>query len=640
MRAWTVLGLAAAVGASAGGACVRPVFECLTADNCISRGVQGVCEATGFCSYPDGECPSGQRYDEFAGDGLADSCVPETDDTTSSSGGSGSSEGSESSDTSGSSTDSGGCIPVDCVDADGDGWGAGTDCLGPDCDDDNAAHHDRCVYVSPDGDDEAGTGAIDAPWGTIATGLAALEPGRTLVLLDGVYEPSTTGLLGITCGEGGSAVDGTPEQPISVRAANERAAELRGDGITSPVYVSSCNSWRIHGVYAHGLDQTNGEYGGAEAVSVSESHDIVFKRLLLTHNNRWYNSNLMSIGSSTDVLVEEAEAYYYHRAAFLVWNFSERITFRRCYANSRGHEDLPDCDGLQTGVYPYCSSTSDGGDNAFTIFRDVVDVAYENCISDGRNGSGFSVGNDSVGVSVRGSIVTGDVDYGVIASASQAGSSVVGTTVEDTLVIEPRWVGVYLRSTTDSRLAGLSVLRSADGGVRVDENGEPLCADISGGCTVAAERVLAQGNASYGISIGAEVGWGLDSCNAYGNGTDWPAEEEIADADGNIRTSLSVDSGIGTAVDQCAVYVPDGSPLDGAAADGNDIGATILYRVEGGPTDVPLWDPETGAFPCGAVVAGVNDEPSTSCIGVHSRLNVFTNGCAAPSGYGTPPACE
>lgn len=43
---------------------------------CIVGGVAGQCESVGFCSFPDTGCPSGQRYGEFAGAGLAYDCVP------------------------------------------------------------------------------------------------------------------------------------------------------------------------------------------------------------------------------------------------------------------------------------------------------------------------------------------------------------------------------------------------------------------------------------------------------------------------------------------------------------------------------------------------------------------------------------
>ena len=70
--------------------------------------------------------------------------------------------------------------------------------------------------------------------------------------------------------------------------------------------------------------------------------------------------------------------------------------------------------------------------------------------------------------------------------------------------------------------------------------------------------------------------------------------------------------------------------MKGAGQDGRDIGATILYRYENGAlTGTPLWDGSTGAFPCGAIVEGVNDG-DRRCSNLHQRLNVNTNGCPLP----------
>jgi len=56
-------------------ACVHPVdaFHCTSSDQC-SNG--GICQTTGFCSFADTECPSGQRYGTASG-ALGDSCVGE-----------------------------------------------------------------------------------------------------------------------------------------------------------------------------------------------------------------------------------------------------------------------------------------------------------------------------------------------------------------------------------------------------------------------------------------------------------------------------------------------------------------------------------------------------------------------------------
>jgi hypothetical protein len=71
-----------------------------------------------------------------------------------------------------------------------------------------------------------------------------------------------------------------------------------------------------------------------------------------------------------------------------------------------------------------------------------------------------------------------------------------------------------------------------------------------------------------------------------------------------------------------------------AGRNGTSIGATILNRYRDGIlTSQPLWDPATGAFPCGAVVPGANDG-AKRCANIHTRLNVNTNGCLFPAGYG------
>jgi hypothetical protein len=83
------------------------------------------------------------------------------------------------------------------------------------------------------------------------------------------------------------------------------------------------------------------------------------------------------------------------------------------------------------------------------------------------------------------------------------------------------------------------------------------------------------------------------------------------------------DPGLGT----CLVYTPAGSFAAQRGA-----GANILFRYQNGVlTNVPLWDPVTSQFPCGQTVPGVNDTAGNSCINVHQRLHVNTNGCTLPN---------
>jgi len=87
--------------------------------------------------------------------------------------------------------------------------------------------------------------------------------------------------------------------------------------------------------------------------------------------------------------------------------------------------------------------------------------------------------------------------------------------------------------------------------------------------------------------------------------------------------------------DACVAYLGRESLLRGAAGADGDVGANVLYRYQDGTlTAQPLWDLVTGAFPCGAVVPGINDDPSQSCIGVHERFRVNSPECALPDGEG------
>jgi len=59
-------------------ACSNPTVNgtsCTSDSDCNLFNVEGTCESTGFCSYPDSSCAGGQRYSPGAGSNLANSCV-------------------------------------------------------------------------------------------------------------------------------------------------------------------------------------------------------------------------------------------------------------------------------------------------------------------------------------------------------------------------------------------------------------------------------------------------------------------------------------------------------------------------------------------------------------------------------------
>lgn len=120
------IGMGIAVGCAAVGA-----YACGDDAQCVGDAGQGTCEAEGYCAFPDDTCPTGKRFGEHAGDGLAGSCAGGAT-------GPGTTEASTSASTTGSgSTDTvSGTTGSICGDGSIDGDEA--------CDDGNQADGDGC----------------------------------------------------------------------------------------------------------------------------------------------------------------------------------------------------------------------------------------------------------------------------------------------------------------------------------------------------------------------------------------------------------------------------------------------------------------------------------------------------------------
>jgi hypothetical protein len=75
--------LAAIAGVAGAWACGSAgAFACADDSMCAGTAALGVCEPSGYCSFPDAECPSGRRYGARAPAELADACVEPSDPTS------------------------------------------------------------------------------------------------------------------------------------------------------------------------------------------------------------------------------------------------------------------------------------------------------------------------------------------------------------------------------------------------------------------------------------------------------------------------------------------------------------------------------------------------------------------------------
>ena len=156
------------------GACLQfGAYVCASDDACQSGGAQGICQPSRFCSYPDTTCESGQRYDEYAGDGLADECV-EVEEAGTTTGPVEESSSSSEASSSGvaASEDTGDPLP-EC----GNGVVEGDE----DCDDDNDVDGDGCNSDCT----ESGTvlwDVVHPELGSVARGVAVGPTGNVAVV--------------------------------------------------------------------------------------------------------------------------------------------------------------------------------------------------------------------------------------------------------------------------------------------------------------------------------------------------------------------------------------------------------------------------------------------------------------------------
>jgi hypothetical protein len=303
-------------------------------------------------------------------------------------------------------------------------------------------------YISPSGSDSS-SGSTSSPWRTFGSALPRLRAGDSLLLKDGTYTLFTTGMITINCA---IHANGTPSNPITVRAENERRAFLSSNGLMRPISVVNCSSWDISGIYVRSDDAVIGGIGGL--IGIYYSNHITIRRMLLVHPNGCINDHVVTVFAGSNNLIEENELYDFHRHGIALEGGEMLSTVRRNYSNSRGSADL--------WCSPFPSWPNYRGDSSYITYPGSYNV-IENNISEG-NGVGYvveAIGNsDSNGF--YGNISMNDV-VGFSAVAREPGGSDYymprNSVVQDLLVVNAASVGVSVRSTKtpDSRTFRCSV---------------------------------------------------------------------------------------------------------------------------------------------------------------------------------------
>ena len=488
----------------------------------------------------------------------------------------------------------------------------------------------RTYFISPSGSDTNSGASTNSPWKTFAHSIPILHAGDTLTLIDGTYTTAGSGNLIIDCTISGNARNGTLGLPITVKAQSQRKALLHNDGASRPVLVSGCGWWIIDGLSIRASDNPKSSIDSTLISVIKNSSNNVLKDNLLFNTNRHRGGGgIVIYDGSTKNIVEGNELYSFSRNGLYDLGVEENI-FRRNYCNARNYPRAPK-----------------GGPRACFVAYYSSKTIFENNIAENVEGSMDSLGSYNI---FLGNISINATNQQTSSKHPQEGRPCDGNYVENYVGIAgSRTVnGVFSRSCTNLTIRNSSFFGGTGNGLVADNiydqrQGEGKCRPYTiGVCkrqqdpSITVQNVLVRDAEGGYIVQHAEqfakrvfeysVGWN----NPKGT---WRSGTETRDKATTPPPWVSSTSDIGS----CRVFIPAASSLKGKGKNGQDIGANVLYAYENGLlTSKPLWSPQSGKFPCGAIVPGVNDVSGQSCFDVHERLNVHTNGCSLPRGYSGP----
>jgi hypothetical protein len=163
----------------------------------------------------------------------------------------------------------------------------------------------RVYYLAPTGSD-ASAGTMAAPWRTFARAWQALQPGDTLLLLDGTYTEGTTGVMQP------NVRNGEPGRPITVKALNDGKVTIDGQHQVIPIKLG--DNWGNGGPYGDWfvVEGVIARNGLDSVVSVKGSHNVLRRLSVYDGDTDDNTMNLLLMGDDNlaeDVVVAGTGRY-------------------------------------------------------------------------------------------------------------------------------------------------------------------------------------------------------------------------------------------------------------------------------------------------------------------------------------------
>jgi hypothetical protein len=210
-------------------------------------------------------------------------------------------------------------------------------------------------YISPSGSDGSSGTSTGSAWATFARAWQTLQPGDTLLLLDGTYTASTTGVIQP------NVRNGEPGKPITIKALNDGKAIVDGQGEQIPVRLGE--NWGPQGAIGNwfvveGIVARNGTTSNFR---IEHGNNNVLRRISAYDADADDNSNAIGVIWSDNNLVEDCVAAGTGRYMINIF-MSDHTTVRRCFTMWQRWDGRAFCgvswpNGNNVGVYNSSNTT-------------------------------------------------------------------------------------------------------------------------------------------------------------------------------------------------------------------------------------------------------------------------------------------
>jgi len=478
-------------------------------------------------------------------------------------------------------------------------------------------------YVAPGGSGTACTSAAPCAFSRISTPGVA-QAGDIWFLKDGTYG---TGLQ-LNCSTGG-VNSGISGQPITIMAENERRAFIDTGGFYA-FQINACSYWVIQG-----LHMRQGNNAGVQQDFIwltNGAHHITLRRNLIREINKTagppsgLSAVLMYSGTpSHDLTMEENEIYDCWANCINMHDNASNNIFRRNYFNNLNKWDT----GLRgtSAIAGYPSSNN-------ILENNICEGNSQNTTGDGSYCWDIEPLGDTTNNRFYGNIALNSA--GSVVALRDSSTFATNHLVKDDVLI----TSINTAATIHAWFFGNAPNLSLSNMTVINGGASQQSGILISGSTAVNSFTLTNsrvqgfnnvGNGAVGVYVtGGQSSCSIDSVSSSGNVTPFSTANCSTN---NLKTATPIN------LHNCYLWIPSDSDLYQAGATGSgdskNLGATILYAYENGAlTTKKLWNPDGSPTFAGATVPGVNDG-AANLKNIQNRLNINTNGCSFPSGYGS-----